>query len=245
MIISHKYKYIFIRTKKTAGTSLEIALSKYCGPKDVITTIHPADEEKRQKLGYPGPQNYKANRSFVCKILERLKLYRRTQVRDFKEHRTAEQIRANVSPEVWNSYFKFCIERNPYDKAISRYYWKTKKDDPRPPISQFLADSEPEALSNWQIYAIDNEIAVDFVIRYETLNDDLALLVGKLKLPGELQLPKAKVDTRKDRRHYSQVLSEADRARIEEVCANEISKLVYGWQSEVQEKPINSDASGG
>jgi len=244
MIISHKYKYIFIRTKKTAGTSLEIALSKFCGPKDVITTIHPADEEKRQQLRYPGPQNYKANRSVVCKILERLKLVRRIQVRDFKEHRTAKQIRSNVSPEVWNSYFKFCIERNPYDKAISRYFWKTKKSDPRPPITQFLAESTPETLSNWQIYSIDNEIAVDLIIRYETLNHDIAQLVEKLKLPGKLYLPKAKVDTRKDRRHYSQVLSEADRVRIEEVCANEISELGYCWQLDV-EKPINSDASGG
>ena len=29
MILSHKYKYIFIKSFKTASTSLEIALSKY------------------------------------------------------------------------------------------------------------------------------------------------------------------------------------------------------------------------
>jgi hypothetical protein len=37
MIISHKHKFIFFKTKKTAGTSIEIALSKYRGPDDVIT----------------------------------------------------------------------------------------------------------------------------------------------------------------------------------------------------------------
>ncbi|MEL6382956.1 MAG: chondroitin 4-O-sulfotransferase, partial [Cyanobacteria bacterium J06626_18] len=32
MIISHEYKFIFLKTRKTAGTSIEIALSKFCGP---------------------------------------------------------------------------------------------------------------------------------------------------------------------------------------------------------------------
>lgn len=33
MIVSHRYRYIFIKTKKTAGTSIEIALSRHCGPR--------------------------------------------------------------------------------------------------------------------------------------------------------------------------------------------------------------------
>lgn len=58
MIISHKYRYIFLKTNKTAGTSVEIALSRFCGPDDIITPITPEDEEIRRELGYPGPQNY-------------------------------------------------------------------------------------------------------------------------------------------------------------------------------------------
>ena len=58
MIISHAHKFIFLKTNKTAGTSIEIALSKFCGPSDIITPISPEDEEMRRKLGYLGSQNY-------------------------------------------------------------------------------------------------------------------------------------------------------------------------------------------
>jgi len=39
MIISHAHRFVFIKTRKTAGTSLEIARSRYCGARDVITAI--------------------------------------------------------------------------------------------------------------------------------------------------------------------------------------------------------------
>ena len=46
MIISHHYKFIFVKTNKTAGTSIEWALSKFLKEGDMLTTII---EEKNDK----------------------------------------------------------------------------------------------------------------------------------------------------------------------------------------------------
>ena len=49
MIISHSRKFIFIKTFKTGGSSLEIALSKYCGKGDILTELDPPEEALRRE----------------------------------------------------------------------------------------------------------------------------------------------------------------------------------------------------
>src|SRR5689334_7330747 len=57
MIVSHTHKFIFLKTKKTAGTSIELALSELCGPADVITPLTEIDEA--QRAGKRGAQNWR------------------------------------------------------------------------------------------------------------------------------------------------------------------------------------------
>ena len=61
-IISYSKNFIFVKTNKTAGTSLEIVLSKYCNDKDVIGQIG-NDEKIRSELGYRTAQNHKGKLS--------------------------------------------------------------------------------------------------------------------------------------------------------------------------------------
>lgn len=228
MIISHKYKFIFLKTRKTAGTSIEIALSKFCGVDDIITPILETDERKRRELGFRSRQNYQIPLNFYQKS-DCLKLLKKREFKQFFNHARATFIQANLNQDTWQNYFKFCFERHPFDKAISRYYWSTR--EPRPTISDYLESLETKFLSDWNIYTIDNQIAVDFVGRYENLSDDLATIADKLGLPGELSLPKAKGGHRTDRKHYSQVLDTQARSRIERVCAKEMTTFNYSWQA--------------
>ena len=40
----------------------------------------------------------------------------------FGRHDSAREIRAKVGERVWNEYFKFTFERNPWEKIVSRYW---------------------------------------------------------------------------------------------------------------------------
>lgn len=50
----------YIKTKKVASTSLEVALSRYCSEECTITPITNKDEVIRQQLAFRVPQNYRA-----------------------------------------------------------------------------------------------------------------------------------------------------------------------------------------
>lgn len=206
LIISHQHKFIFIKTNKTAGTSIEIALSKFCGPNDVITPIDREDEAIRQQLGYPGPQNDKG----------------------FYNHISAEKIKAKIGDDVWEHYFKFCVERNPWDRYVSFYYFR-HKTEPRPDINRFVDDDIVQRLKQYgfQNYTIDHKIAVDRVCLYENLEDEMKEIAQLLRLPHQLELPNAKGQFRQDRRHYSEVLDAHARAKIAEIFADEIRLFDY------------------
>ena len=123
MIISHEHKFIFLKTKKTAGTAIEAALSQLCGPQDVITPYREESEQDRKGLS---PQNYriehplKPKRPLWRKLLMRPERYYHPTV-GFYEHMPAWRVRAYLGEQVWWSYFKFAFDRNPWDRQISWY----------------------------------------------------------------------------------------------------------------------------
>ena len=60
MIASFLHDLVFIKTRKTGGTSVEIVLSSWCGPDDICTALAPEDELMR--LEYGGmPRNHSAD----------------------------------------------------------------------------------------------------------------------------------------------------------------------------------------
>ena len=42
----------------------------------------------------------------------------------WKRHMTAYEIRRRVGHEIWDSYYTFAMERNPWDKVASNYWHK-------------------------------------------------------------------------------------------------------------------------
>ncbi len=42
----------------------------------------------------------------------------------WSRHMPAREIKQRIGDEIWNSYFSFCMERNPWDKVTSNYWYK-------------------------------------------------------------------------------------------------------------------------
>lgn len=163
MIISHEKQIIFIKTKKTAGTSFEIALSHFCGPHCIITPITPADEDTRRALGFRVAQNYENYR---------WESHGMTSAVTFYNHIPANRVKASIPRDIWESYRKVTIIRNPFDVAISRYYWQggegTGMSFPE------LLKAQPQRIAeNFKIAPLSGPAKLDLYLRYERMEQDL------------------------------------------------------------------------
>jgi hypothetical protein len=226
VILSHKFKFIFLKTFKTASTSVEIALSEFVGKRGVITAIDQRDEAVRAELGFRGPQNEQI--PLLCYTrrnwTERLRDNKRAL---YYNHMPAHEIRATVGRRVWRNYYRFCVERNPWDKVVSFYYWKTQHAHPRPSLLEFLHSPDRGGLSNWNVYTIDDQLVVDRVCRYENLEAELEAVRQELGLPAELQIPVTKNNTGRNRRSYQAIVGQQEREIVARACAREISLFGY------------------
>jgi len=253
-IVCHKHRFIFIKTRKTAGSSIEIALSRLCEDSDFITPLsHPEgpDERLRREAGGHPPVNWQKSwwqyRSWK-EIRQRFKRGRRAML--LGAHATAGQIRHHFGEDVWNRYLKITVERNPWDKAVSRYWWMRYRSHRRhggaktfESLSDFLERvswERPHWLSNWNHYAINDRPAVDCFLFYETLSADLQALEQRLKVPaGTLTLPRerAKGNSRADCRPYTEVMGRSDRSIVSAICRKEITELGYRFETTASNAP--------
>jgi len=229
MIISHKHKFIFLKTMKTAGTSIEAALSDICGPDDVITPYSPENESFRTGRA---PQNYRLDhppapkRPLWRRLLRRPERYYHTSV-GYYEHMPAWRVKAYAGDDVWNSYFKFAFERNPWDRQVSYYFYKTRKKSPRPSFEAFMRNRRKAFVDNFEIYSIDGEIAVDFLGRYESLDTDFQEALNRIGVETPVRLPKANVSS--GRGAYHELYNDVLRAQVEAWYAPEIKALNYAF----------------
>lgn len=193
MIISHKYKFIFIKTRKTAGTSLEVFFSNICGDQDVVTPIYPKENQHF-------PRNHER----------------------FFNHMSAKKVKSIVGENTWNSYYKFCVERNPWDKVVSQFFWSGSKLD----FNSFVANSELPVDNSLYLNS-GGFLMVDRVLKYEDLDSDLGDVMKKMKIEYRGLNFKAKSGFRKDS-SYQKMYDETSREIVKRKFKKEIN--LFGYQ---------------
>lgn len=219
MIVSHKYRFIFLRTEKTASTSMMKALRNILDEDD----LRPSG--RRPSWAKFSPIHHSALRRYY------------PQWFGLHTHATASQIRDVLGRKIFDSYYKFAVERNPWDRQVSLYaHRKWKKGQPvdhfdRDMRSLIYRNTSYVRLNNWSKYAIGRDIVADRVIRYERLAEEIGELVTTLGLPGPLDLPRLRSYT-PGRAHYSTYYSDATRDLVAKWYAREIDALGYTFKSE-------------
>lgn len=252
MIISFAHNFIFMKTRKVAGTSVEIALSHHLGTDDIATPITPEDERLRLEFGQ-GPQNYLASASKADEqaFIEQVRTAAKPQpARDYyraldvpmiyRNHMPARELMALLDPEFWQRSYKFSIERHPYEKAVS-FAWffrsivSNKADGTIHRLEDRLGDLSQtidfvlkrRLIRNYDIYAVGQQAVADNVVRYEYLEEDLRAVEEEIGLPIVSHLPRTKAHSRKDRTPASEVLSLQQKAAIQALCEEEFEMFDY------------------
>ena len=194
MLVSHKYKFIYIKSGKTAGTSTEVYLQKAC-----FQTLGPIKEPSEEIVNDDGIVGMRAANA-------------KTEARQFYNHMTAADIQREI-PELFEKYLKICNVRNPFDILVSRYWHvldAQKRDEMQHAnLEKIKGDfaefcwSRPNFNPLVQSISIDGKNVIDFFIRYEQLEKDIETLTKKLGIRENIEIPKLKTAHRRIGEHYS------------------------------------------
>lgn len=236
MLVSHRKKFIFTKTVKTAGTSIESYYEKYCMPEGEWQESHKREEYVSETgiIGYRG---------------------RCTKGCTWFNHMAAKKIKNQIGDEIWNSYFKFTVIRNPYDKLISGYYFLREHDKRNGKLSRIFIllirkislenvlnklrrKDEVEMFRKWiadggglhdkNKYLMDGEVCVDFFIRYENMHQDMNEICERLDIPfNPCEIPQFKKGVRKYNIPVKDYYDEVTIAKVKEQYPWEIERFNY------------------
>lgn len=152
-----------------------------------------------------------------------------------------------LSQEEINSFFKFSITRNPWDKLVSEYEGHCKTDFGELTFSEFLQrfqdmnrqffetkekcyDYEKTRYAGHYspqyryIYDKNDNPVLDFLGRFENIDEDWKTIC---KLANIEYLPLQKFNTSKNRKPYQEYYNESDKKLVQEMFQRDIELFKY------------------
>jgi len=167
-MISHKWKFIFVHMYKTGGTSIREALKPFCsnwrmrlGGKIAMTLGHP---------------------SFSNKI--------------YQHHVSASELVQKIGEARFRSYFSFAFVRNPWDWQVSLYtYMLKEKSHYQHELAKSFSGfdeyiewrcAEEVRLQRDYLFSKDGRQLVDFVGRFENLEEDFGKICARIGISAVL-----------------------------------------------------------
>jgi len=204
MIISHQHKFIFFAIPKTGTHSVRFALRPLLGKED----------EEQVNL-------FKQSRLQIAAFNNRT-----------DGHFSVQDIQPLLSEEIWNSYFKFCFVRNPWDKFISTVFYRNRNLDRNTSQVSFMNEvldkhhPSPSLFYSSQASFFQDANgcnAMDFIGKTETMQADFNLICDRLNLPAP------ELDHRNSSPHagYQSYYNQQLKERVAQVYEKDINLFNY------------------
>ena len=202
MILSHKHKFIYFKTTKTAGTSTELALAPYCGENDVVTQV--SFGERSMPHGHKHPvRNTTIKNDGKTEFVNHMNPVRVRRLIIYKYGKERGE-------EIWNTYHKITNIRNPWSRVVSYWCYDIQSSNNLDANQSPLEDTFEEYVHNkktktgyrkiihpfYEWVTVDSQVCIDRFIRFEHLQSDINQLFDDLNLPKSI-LPTAKARVRK------------------------------------------------
>lgn len=199
-MISLQKRFLFVHIPKTAGNSIQNILRDYSEDRIVASG------------GQDGVERFEV----------------RSEGRELVKHSTLAEYYRELGAETAGGLFKFACVRNPWDRMISFWFSPHRRETKWDP-KKFRKFVEKEVRPLREYFALPDDGGrppfgnVDFIIRYEHLNDDFRAVCGKLGIPP-VELP---LRNRSERGGAAQYYDDKLSGFIAERFADEIDYFGY------------------
>lgn len=227
VLISHEKKFIFLKTQKSAGSSLEESLEHYL----LGTPLEELGENSSQRATATA---YVSGRAWVG-------------ARDqfMTPHSTARQVRNKLGEERFGDYLKATTVRNPWDQIVSFFWWRLRKHStwrdlaakaPLPVLKiwfsiwYFASNQRLTGLSYHHRLSINGVIPEMHIIRYESLEADLMTVLDKLGIHVDKpHLPRLKSRIRMRSEPFQDYYFAPVRRHLARQRASDLQHFGYEW----------------
>tara|TARA_R110000868_G_scaffold87240_4_gene244142 strand:+ start:730 stop:1368 length:639 start_codon:yes stop_codon:yes gene_type:complete len=212
MIVSKSKKFIFLKTRKCGGSSIQNTLQVLCKPGDLVST----GEHTRQSV-LPNCGS------------------------SLDEFATLDNVVKALDIDL-NEYFKFGFARNPFSMTLSRYLYqiKMKRVQEIPSKenfnkwaknSYFVLEGQFKYTGDGTRHMLFNKEGkqiVDFIGKLENVDTDFEYIKEKLNLPKNLKATKDNVSN-PNKINYKDWMNEETKLLVEKHFAFELERLNYEY----------------
>ena len=232
MLISHKRRFIFLKTEKTASTSLFRLLCELCSEDE---TFYQADQLVKHRLHYK--HGRREEFSFQATTGGRRRIL--PSLFGLHTHAKARCVRSFIGGDVFDSYTVITSERNPWDRQVSLYCHRNAARG-KLDLRNFNRDMQSTLYNllhvnrtdNWGIYTLQDQVCADIVIRYENLQEDTAEMLRQIGFDGAThRLGRLRSEHRPKQVDFRELYTRKTRELVAQWYHKEIEHFGYDFET--------------